>query len=179
MTNQNIRWLQRFENLSKIFKELEKRIIYVKDIDQYLENYQKQKQEYQELSLDYLKQDVENDYIQQERILEKESILDSLIQKYEITYEMFIKTFRDLLEYQGENLKDNGNREVLKKSFQFSYIQDHDQWWEITQQRNDTVHEYHNEEERLAIVKQIIKEYYPTMKKSYQILKEKSEQNNN
>lgn len=109
-------------------------------------------------------------------LLEAEAMLDSLIQKYEISYEMFIKTFRDLILYQGEVLKELGNRAILSKSLMLNYINDHDGWKEISDSRNQTSHDYHNEGEGLEVIKAIIKKYYPLMKRAYTLLKEKSEQ---
>ena len=176
MTTEDIRWLQRFENLTKVFKDLEDRIFYIGDVDKYLKNYLNEKQKYEELPLEILKEDIENDNYKQEQLLQKEAMLDSLIQKYEITYEMFIKTFRDLLSYQGEKLIELGNKEILKHSLRLNYIQEHDTWKEINDHRNQTSHDYHNDDKRLEITAKIVKEHYTAMKKSYQVLKQKSEQ---
>lgn len=172
---EDVRWLQRFENLSKIFKEFSKRIDYIDDVDEYLKIYLKKKKQLEELPLDLLKDKNLGESLEEE-LLEIDSILDSLIQKYEISYEMFIKTFRDLLLYQGEKLVELGSKEVLKKSLKFAYIQDHDGWMEVSDYRNNTSHDHHNEGERLEIIKAIIKKYYPLMKKAYTLLKQKSEQ---
>ena len=143
-------------------------------MDGYLKNYINKKREYEELPLAFQKE-VSNEG-QYEEILEKEFVLDSLIQKYEITYEMFIKTFRDLLSYQGEKLIELGNKEILKHSLRLNYVQEHDTWKEINDYRNETSHDYHNDDKRLEIIAKIVKEHYPAMKNSYQILKRKSEQ---
>lgn len=156
---EQIRWQQRFHNLERAYKKL-KRGLQIFDYDQYLE-----KRDDLRGNLDT---NDEGSVILaiEELDLEREGI----IQRFEYTYELFILTLKDFLEYTGETSEVlSGKRGILKKALQNNLIDDHDNWRKMLESRNLTSHTY-NEETADEITESIIKVYFPLMQKLYSVL---------
>lgn len=96
-----------------------------------------------------------------EKALNKETLSEleraGLIQFYEVAFELAWKTLKDFLQHQGySNLL--GPKDIVKKAFQNEIIQDGETWLKALDDRNLTVHTYH---ESIAIkVEVAIKDHY-------------------
>ncbi len=146
---EDIRWKQRYDNLSKAYSRLKEGLGSV-DFDIYHE----------------LRRKAENDIATEqdiERINQLSLSLEGIIQRFEYTYELFINTLRDLEMYYGissEFLK--GPRHVLEQALQIGLISDHDGWRKMVNARNLTSHTY-NESTADAIIGQIRNSFVPLM----------------
>lgn len=96
---------------------------------------------------------------------------DSTIQRFEYTIELFWKTFRRHLLFNGvreEELKFP--RSVVEKAYQARLIDNEEVWIKMLMDRNKTSHIY-DEDEIITIYKNILNDYYPEMKISFEKLK--------
>lgn len=86
-----------------------------------------------------------------EALAEDESsfVRDSIIKRFEVTFEMAWKTVYRYLVDKGERLAPTA-WDVIPKAFQYTLIDDADLWNEMRAFRNDTSHEY-NEEKAIEI----------------------------
>ncbi len=66
-----------------------------------------------------------------------------LVQTYEFTFELCWKTLKDKLIFEGYDV--NSPREVVKKAFEMTLIEDVGQWLEALESRNLFSHTYDNE----------------------------------
>lgn len=165
MTTEDIRWLQRFENLEKSFEDLKDTIDFIGPLSQY----EKDEEDFELYgTTSFIDED------KKQEIIEKRIYIKALIKTFELTYELFINAFKDLLAKNGYLKEDlnKGSKVVLEFALKAGYIE-HDRWAEMVNDRNLSVHNY-NEEQSLEILEKIIKNYYPAMKKSYKILKKES-----
>lgn len=110
-----------------------------------------------------------NQYVNQpiETDLERAGI----IQFFEISFELSWKLMKDYLEAQELSVKSP--REAIKQAFQIGLIDDGHIWIDALSDRNLTVHTY---DEKIAkkMVNDIIKVYFPELKKLYnKLVKEK------
>jgi nucleotidyltransferase substrate binding protein (TIGR01987 family) len=76
-------------------------------------------------------------------------VRDSIIKRFEVTFEMAWKTVYRYLLDKGERLAPTA-WDVIPKAFQYTLIEDADLWNEMRAFRNDTSHEY-NEAKAIEI----------------------------
>lgn len=79
-----------------------------------------------------------------------------LIQLFEISFELAWKTLKDILFYEGYNVKSP--RETIKKAFENDLIVDAELWLELLEGRNKFSHVYDENMATSAI--KVIKEIY-------------------
>jgi len=72
---------------------------------------------------------------------ETEYVRDSVIQRFEFTFEMAWKSLRRILLDRGENVPDSAY-ETLQAAFKAGLIKDADLWRDIRDNRNSTSHTY-------------------------------------
>jgi len=66
-----------------------------------------------------------------------------LIQTFEFTFELAWKTLKDILEFEGFEVKSP--RETIKQAFQTGYIKDGEGWLDVLAKRNLMSHTYDDE----------------------------------
>lgn len=118
MSEQDIRWEQRFSNYSKAFYKLEEAINYIEA------NFLDKDNEDEKLT------DILNDLI-----------IQGLIQSFEFTHELAWNVMKDYAYYQG-NSAIAGSRDAIKEAFSMGLIADGEVWMEMIKSRNKTSHTY-------------------------------------
>lgn len=71
---------------------------------------------------------------------EDEIIRDSLIQRFEFTYELTHKTLQEFMKYMGVTLEDNFPRTIFKKAYVNNLISEDKVWIRLLEDRNATSH---------------------------------------
>lgn len=71
-----------------------------------------------------------------------EIIRDSLIQRFEFTYELTHKTLREFMKYLGVTLENSFPRTIYKKAYVNNLISDDKVWINLLEDRNATSHIY-------------------------------------
>ena len=82
---------------------------------------------------------------------EDEFVRDSIIKRFELSFETARKAMRQWLVEQQEIKSSATKKEVLEAAFRTGLVGDPDVWNELAAKRNDTSHEY-DANEALAIV---------------------------
>src|SRR5690625_153204 len=95
--------------------------------------------------------------------------IDGTIQRFEFSIELYWKTLKRLLEVEGIETKTP--RDTLKHAYAVGWLKDEQSWLQMLRDRNETSHVY-NEEKAKQIYENIVG-YFPTMKNTFTILKEK------
>ena len=85
-------------------------------------------------------------------------IRDSLIQRFEFTYELTHKTLKEFMKYLGVTLENSFPRTIYKKAYVNNLISDDQVWIRLLEDRNCTSHIY-NEELDNEVAKRITKDY--------------------
>lgn len=85
---------------------------------------------------------------------------DSIIQRFEYTYETSWKLMKSILDFQGTPMKFP--REILKEALFAEWIRNHEVWERIVDSRNLTSHNY-SEELAIRESQAIIDEYFPAL----------------
>lgn len=85
-------------------------------------------------------------------------IRDSLIQRFEFTYELTHKTLREFMKYLGVTLENSFPRTIYKKAYVNNLISNDKVWISLLEDRNSTSHIY-NENLADEIANRIVKEY--------------------
>lgn len=98
-----------------------------------------------------------------------EMMRDSLIKRFEFTFELAWKVMKDYAEYQGET-DIKGSRDAMRRSLQMGIIED-PEWLEAIELRNLTSHRY-DEEMVSEASKAIIETYHPLMVKFRTVMQE-------
>jgi nucleotidyltransferase substrate binding protein (TIGR01987 family) len=85
-----------------------------------------------------------------------EIIRDSLIQRFEFTYELTHKTLKEFMNYAGVTLENSFPRTIFKKAYVNNIISDELVWINLLEDRNSTSHIYNEKlaneiAERIAI----------------------------
>ncbi len=95
-----------------------------------------------------------------------------LVQMFEFTFELSWKALKDLLFYEGYELKSP--REVIRQSFVMEYISENDSevFLDALGKRNLLSHTY-EEEMALEAERLITREYYPLLRRVYDALEKK------
>lgn len=158
---EQIRWQQRFSNLKKAFKKLE-RGLEIFDFQLYLEKRENLREN----------TGTENEHNLTTELEQLELDREGVIQRFEYTFELFILTLQDYLKYTGEAPDEvSGKTGVLKKALSNNLIEDHDGWRKMLKSRNLTSHTY-NEETADEITADVIKKFFPLMQELYARLEE-------
>jgi nucleotidyltransferase substrate binding protein (TIGR01987 family) len=133
MSNEDIRWEQRFSNFNKALKKLNEAIEYIED-----------------------NVDSNNNL---NEILD-DLIKEGLIQRFEYTYELAWNVMKDYGYYQGDSsFTIIGSRDAFKFAFEAGLIMDGDLWMEMIKSRQQTSHTY-DEDTANEIYGKIINEYH-------------------
>ncbi|WP_027415195.1 HI0074 family nucleotidyltransferase substrate-binding subunit [Aneurinibacillus terranovensis] len=105
-----------------------------------------------------------------EALKEKEEnslMIDGTIQRFEFVIELFWKSLKRLLEEEG--IHTNTPRESLKQAYQAGWLHDENIWLQMLRDHNETSHVY--DEEAARRIYDNIKQYYPHMVNTYELLK--------
>ena len=89
---------------------------------------------------------------------ENDIIRDSLIQRFEFTYELTHRTLNEFMKYLGVTLENSFPRTIFKKAYINNLISDDLVWINLLEDRNSTSHIY-NENLANEIAKRIINDY--------------------
>lgn len=87
-----------------------------------------------------------------------EIIRDSLIQRFEFTYELTHKTMKEFMKYLGVTLENSFPRTIFKKAYVNNLISDDKVWINLLEDRYSTSHIY-NENLANEVADRIIKYY--------------------
>jgi nucleotidyltransferase substrate binding protein (TIGR01987 family) len=96
-------------------------------------------------------------------------IIDGTIQRFEFTFELFWKTFKRVLFFEG--IETNTPRETLETAYQLKWINHEQLWLKMLQDRNETSHIY--DEKKAKEVYDRIKKYFPIFREAYSLLDQK------
>lgn len=88
-----------------------------------------------------------------------EAIRDSIIKKFEYTFELSWKTIKEYLEKEGYE-EFNSPKKVLKQAFEINLIKNEEIWSNMIEARNSTAHRY--DEEQAIFYEDVIKKKYIT-----------------
>jgi nucleotidyltransferase substrate binding protein (TIGR01987 family) len=95
-----------------------------------------------------------------------------IIQFFEMAFELSWKLLKDYLEAEGYVIKSP--RQAIKQAIQANVINNSHQWVDALQDRNLTVHTYH-EETAIEVEDNIMEFYLPMLKELYDDFKSKVE----
>ncbi|WP_339706701.1 nucleotidyltransferase substrate binding protein [Algoriphagus aquimarinus] len=136
MSNQDIRWKQRFKNYEKAFRKLEEAVIRIKT--------------------DFF----EDGAIAENKFKAGDDILkEGLIQRFEYTHELAWNVMKDFLMESGTP-ELYGSKDSIREAFKVGLIDNGKIWMDMISSRNRTSHTY-NEEVANEIFSMVINEYYP------------------
>lgn len=99
-----------------------------------------------------------------------EALRDSIIKKFEYTFELSWKTIKAYLEEEGYE-EMSSPRKVLKQAFESNIIIDEEVWSNMLEARNSTAHMY--DEEKAIYYEDVIKNKY--VKKLDELIKKLNE----
>ncbi|CAI3664803.1 HI0074 family nucleotidyltransferase substrate-binding subunit [Clostridium neonatale] len=85
-------------------------------------------------------------------------IRDSLIQRFEFTYELTHKTLREFMKYLGVTLENSFPRSIYRKAYVNNLISNDKVWISLLEDRNSTLHIY-SEDLADEIANRIVNEY--------------------
>lgn len=85
-------------------------------------------------------------------------IRDSLIQRFEFTYELTHKTLKEFMKYLGVTLENSFPRTIFKKAYVNNLISDDKVWINLLEDRNCTSHIY-NENLANEVADRIVNNY--------------------
>lgn len=98
-------------------------------------------------------------------------IRDSIIQRFEFTYELAHKTLQEFMKYEGVTLENSFPRTIFKKAFVNHLIEDEALWLKLLEDKNATSHIY-NEKLADEIAHRICTDYCPALKALAQLIGE-------
>ena len=135
MSDQDIRWQQRFSNFVKAYSKLDQAV-------------QKIQEEYP---------------IKEDGTIEEDSFLDDiikegLIQRFEYTHELAWNVLKDFLENAGNN-NIFGSKDATREAFAAGLISNGEVWMDMIKSRNKTSHTY-NQETADDIFMKIVNHYH-------------------
>lgn len=96
-----------------------------------------------------------------------------LVQTYEYTFELALKTLKDYLESKGFLLRSP--RETIRQGFQSGYIANAEDWLQALADRNLTVHIY-DDEVMVCVLKGIFERYFIILQEFYTSFKAKTDE---
>lgn len=91
-----------------------------------------------------------------------EIIRDSLIQRFEFTYELTHKTLREFMKYLGVTLDNSFPRTIFKKAYVNNLISSEETWINLLEDRSCISHIY-NENLASEVAERIVKDYVPAI----------------
>ena len=91
-----------------------------------------------------------------------EIIRDSLIQRFEFTYELCHKTLFEFMKFEGVEFVNTFPRTIFKKAYKNNLISNEKIWINLLEDRNATSHIY-NEDLANDIAKRIVSSYVPAI----------------
>ena len=94
-----------------------------------------------------------------------------LIQLFEVSFELAWKTLKDILFYEGYDVKSP--RATIKQAFANDLITDGEKWLELLEGRNEFSHAY-DEEMAQSAIRIIKEEYSPILFALHDVLKERA-----
>ena len=71
---------------------------------------------------------------------DRELVAEGTIHRFEMTIELFWKTLRRAIRYEGTRV--NTSRESLREAFRLGWLNDEQVWLDMLDSRNTTSHEY-------------------------------------
>ena len=92
--------------------------------------------------------------------------IDGTIQRFEFVFELFWKTLKDVLELEG--IQTNTPKETLQEAYRIKWLLNETIWLQMLKDRNQTSHIY--SETTAKTIYEKIKEYFPEMKRVYNLL---------
>jgi nucleotidyltransferase substrate binding protein (TIGR01987 family) len=98
--------------------------------------------------------------------------LAGLVQTYQFTFELCWKTLKDLLTFEGYDVKTP--RETIRKAFDVSLIDDIDRWFTALDSRNLLTHIY-DEPMAKQTINRIKNEFEPMLRKCTDSLDKRAE----
>ena len=113
--------------------------------------------------------DLEKSFSGNERL--QKALVDSVIQRFEYTYEMAWNVMKDYALYQG-NSEIAGSRDAIRYAFSTNLIKNGEMWMDMMKSRIKTSHTY-NEETANEIYVKIINEYYDVFKEFENVMEGK------
>jgi len=143
MSQEDIRWEQRFSNYGKALHKLRETIKYIQT-----------ELEHKETAA------VLDDIVKQ-----------GLIQSFEYTHELAWKVMKDYIIHQG-NPNITGSRDATREAFQLELISDGEAWMDMIKSRNLTSHTY-DEDTANHIYHQVLKAYFPAFEAFEKVMEEK------
>lgn len=96
-------------------------------------------------------------------------MVDGTIQRFEFVLELFWKTLKRLLAYEG--IQTDSPRDTLQRAFQAGWLTDENLWLKMLKDRNETSHTYDEESAHEIFLR--IKIYFPELDKTNQFLRHK------
>lgn len=73
----------------------------------------------------------------------RQMFCDSIIQRFEYTFELAWKTMKRLMEREKqESLDDVGRRDLFRRAFELGWIDSPEPWFKYQEARNQTSHAY-------------------------------------
>lgn len=93
-------------------------------------------------------------------------LIDGTIQRFEFTIELFWKTLKRLLEYEG--IEGATPREALKQAYAAKWLHDEQLWLDMLRDRNRTSHVY--DEEAAGEIFENIQRYLPELNRAFAYL---------
>lgn len=143
MSQEDIRWEQRFSNYRKALGKLRE-------------------------TVNYIQNEVENK--ETPSVLD-DIVKQGLIQSFEYTHELAWKVIKDYFIDQG-NPNITGSRDATREAFQLGLISDGEAWMDMIKSRNLTSHTY-DEDTANHIYQQILKAYFPAFEAFEQVMHDK------
>lgn len=143
MSQEGIRWEQRFSNYRKALGKLRETVNYI--------HTEIESKETASVLDDIVKQ--------------------GLIQSFEYTHELAWKVIKDYFTDQG-NPNITGSRDATREAFQLGLIADGDAWMDMIKSRNLTSHTY-DEDTANHIYQQILKAYFPAFEEFERVMQDK------
>ena len=143
MSQEDIRWEQRFSNYRKALGKLRE-------------------------TVNYIHTEVEN---KETASVLDDIVKQGLIQSFEYTHELAWKVMKVYLTHQG-NPNVSGSRDATRETFQLGLISDGEAWMDMIKSRNLTSHTY-DEDTAKHIYQQVLKAYFPAFEAFEQVMKEK------
>lgn len=100
---------------------------------------------------------------------------DGMVRRFEYTQELAWKLLKNYIEYQGEEQRLTGSRDVVRRAFAMGLIKDSDTWFDMLDSRNTTSHVY-DEKVEVEVLDKIINLYYPILNDLKEAMEEISRQ---
>jgi nucleotidyltransferase substrate binding protein (TIGR01987 family) len=99
---------------------------------------------------------------------DRELVAEGTIHRFEITIELFWKTLRRAIRYEGTKVETS--RESLREAFRIGWLEDEQVWLDMLDSRNTTSHEY-LAEELASNNYEDIKKVTPILRKAFDLLR--------